>query len=340
MKSETIRRILIAGMSASTWLALVSSPAAAQSFDCRKATTAIEKMICADADLSALDEQMARAFTDARKGVDASAIGQVAWLRNIRNRCATVDCLKGAYTERIAYLRNVSPDGALSLDGLAGEWTWLEGTQFGESSLTIENVTSAGFNFDISASSGAHTGQIEGTAVKNGAQAIFTDDEVKCEVRFSRKGDRLLVSTSSECSRMGGMGVMFAGEYAKGNLAPRTATLTELGVLASNVTEQAFAALVGNDYQLFVSSFQLRSDDDDQDGLGTKVASGSVRGLSTFMEAIVMSRADGTILAAVIDDDVVKYFSNDAAFKTKLPKTIDAWRERFAAKKVILPLVK
>jgi len=98
MKSKTIFRVLIAYLSANTPLAIDSS-AVAQSFDCRKATTGVEKMVCADADLSKLDEQMARAFTDARRNVNVDVIGQVAWLKNVRNRCANADCLKEAYQE-------------------------------------------------------------------------------------------------------------------------------------------------------------------------------------------------------------------------------------------------
>ena len=133
---------------------------------------------------------------------------------------------------------------------------------------------------------------------------------------------------------MGGMGVTFDGEYANGKIEAIAPTLSALGILAGHITEEAFSALVGNYYHLFLSSFQLRSDEDDLDGLGAKVVSGGVRGLYILTEAIVMSRSDGTILAAVIDDDVVRYFSNDARFKQKLPATIDKWRQRFAKKKV------
>jgi uncharacterized protein len=110
-----IFRVLIVWLSTGTLLA--SSPAAAQSFDCRKATTAVERMICADAELSTLDEQMAQAFTDARQHVETSVIGQLAWLKNVRNRCAHVECLKDAYQKRIAHLDTLSP--VVRADGYA-----------------------------------------------------------------------------------------------------------------------------------------------------------------------------------------------------------------------------
>jgi uncharacterized protein len=102
-----IFRVLIVWLSTGTLLA--SSPAEAQSFDCRKATTAVERMICADAELSTLDEQMAQAFSDARQHVETSVIGQPAWLKNVRNRCANVECLKDTYQKRIAHLDTLSP---------------------------------------------------------------------------------------------------------------------------------------------------------------------------------------------------------------------------------------
>ena len=40
-------------------------PAQAASFDCGKTSTAVEKMICADAELSKLDEKMAAAYAEA-----------------------------------------------------------------------------------------------------------------------------------------------------------------------------------------------------------------------------------------------------------------------------------
>jgi len=335
MTNETIRRVLMAYLSAGAMLATISSPVAAQSFDCRKATTAVEKMICANGELSLLDEQLARAFTDARKSVAASAIGQVAWLRDVRNQCASVDCLKAAHQARIAVLKKQSPVAPLSIDRLAGEWTRVGDTPADPSTLTISNATTTGFAFEVSAASGGNSGIIEGVAVRDDAEAVFKDRETKCNVRFSWGSDYLFLSPSPDCLSMGGMGVTFHGEYRKGKVERRTPTLTELGILAANVTEKAFSALVGKDYELFLSRFHLRSDETDLDGLGAKVVSGGVRGLYTFMEAIVMSRSDGTILAALIDDDVVKYFSNDAKFKTKLPITIDKWRGNFADKKVI-----
>ncbi len=336
MKRETILRLLTAGVSACVVNA-VGASATAQSFDCGKAMTAVEKMICADADLSKLDTDMAQAFKAARRTLDVAAIGQVAWLKDVRNRCATAGCLRDAYRKRIADLGSLN--SPWSTEGLAGEWTRLGDAPYAGASLSILSVTATGFAFELAASSGAHSGLIEGTAVKSAAGAAFIDDQTKCEVRFRRVGDRLVVSTSPKCASMGGMGVTFDGEFATGDAKSRTVTLTELGVLTRNVSEKDFAALVGEAYDAFTSSFQMVYEQKDVDGLGARVSSGAVQGLFTIAEAIVMSRPDGTIYAAVIDDGVVKYFSSDPGFKNKLPKTIEAWRERFAELKVVFASV-
>ncbi len=350
MTNDTTRRIL-AAVAVITVTAAVST-SAGQSFDCRKATTAVEQMVCGDAALSRLDEQMARAFIEARTRVEATTIRQAAWLKDVRNRCTNVDCLNAAYERRITELGSMgratpatgapkqSPAAARSTDEWAGEWTRRGDTPNVSSSLTISNVTPAGFDFEMSASSGAHTGEIEGVAVRGAAGIMFKQEEANCEVRFGRRSGRVVVATSEGCASMGGMGVTFDGEYGKVNIATHEATLTELGVLAGTVTEDAFSVLVGADYRLFVSSFQLLSDEQDLDGLRAKVVTGSVRGMSTVVEAIVMSRSDGTILAAVIDGEVVKYFTNDAKFTRRLPATIDRWRERFSEKNVIFASVK
>ena len=335
MKRETIQCLLTACVSACA-VSVFAAPAAAQSFDCAKAKTAVEKTICADADLSRLDNDMGQAFKAARSTLAASAIGQAAWLKNVRNICTTAACLRDAYRKRIADLGTLN---VWSIEGLAGQWTRLNDVPYERAVLSIDSVSAAGFAFELSATNGAQSGEIDGTAVKRGAGAALVDDETKCEVKFGRLGVRLVVSTSPTCASMGGMAVTFDGEFARGDVKSRTVTLTERGVLARNVSEKDFGALVGNAYDAFTSSFQMVSGEKDADGLGAKVASGAVRGMFTVVEAIVMSRPDGKVYAAVIDGDVVKYFSNDPDFTNKLPKTIAAWRERFADLKVVFASV-
>lgn len=76
------------------------------SFDCTKAATKVEKMICADAELSRLDEEIAKSCQDAlpdSSAADTMQQGQRDWLQQ-RNQCEDTACLKKAYEERKAVL--------------------------------------------------------------------------------------------------------------------------------------------------------------------------------------------------------------------------------------------
>lgn len=79
----------------------------APSFDCTKAGTSQERLICGDRELSKLDVQMAVAYADARrKSTDADALKaeQKQWLKNTQRSCSDKVCLVAVYTSRIAEL--------------------------------------------------------------------------------------------------------------------------------------------------------------------------------------------------------------------------------------------
>lgn len=81
------------------------------SFDCAKASTRTEKMICADGELSGLDGELARAYRGALAKTDSAAslkTEQHAWLTNQRNKCFDVACLREAYEKRLAGLKELA----------------------------------------------------------------------------------------------------------------------------------------------------------------------------------------------------------------------------------------
>ena len=95
------------------WLAL---SAQAASFDCDKAQSKVEKLICSDPELSKLDENLGEEFQYARRfnfelpkvpeGQDSALVKeQKHWLRE-RKRCADSACLKSAYEKRLEVLSN------------------------------------------------------------------------------------------------------------------------------------------------------------------------------------------------------------------------------------------
>ena len=98
-----------------------SSPVTAASFACDKGASSVEKMICADPELSGLDEYLGRYYAAARTTlVNAEAClaaDQRNWLRTSRNVCKDAACLRQKYLGRLAVLDALQP-GASSLRSL------------------------------------------------------------------------------------------------------------------------------------------------------------------------------------------------------------------------------
>jgi uncharacterized protein len=81
--------------------------ARAAGFDCAKAATPTEKLICGDPQLSQLDGQLAHAYRRALEGAgdpDKLRTEQHTWLRTERNACADAACLKKVYAQRLTAL--------------------------------------------------------------------------------------------------------------------------------------------------------------------------------------------------------------------------------------------
>lgn len=92
---------------------------AAASFDCAKASSRQEKLICGDQQLSAADEELARAY---RKALDLSPDKeglkkqQQSWIKTGRDACTDTVSMLAAYKDRIAALegsQKKSPQDAL-----------------------------------------------------------------------------------------------------------------------------------------------------------------------------------------------------------------------------------
>ena len=80
------------------------------SFDCAKASTQSEQLICSDGALANLDHTLAGVYTAARSRVPDKAglkDAQNKWRREVRDACGDVACMKGAYEDRIAHLQEL-----------------------------------------------------------------------------------------------------------------------------------------------------------------------------------------------------------------------------------------
>lgn len=106
-----MRRLIPALVLAAT-CAAVAMPAAAASFDCRKARTSDEKAICANRDLNDQDVRMDQLYGITRHLVPMGGRGAImddqrAWLQARKQCGANQACLKRSYDGRIRQLNTV-----------------------------------------------------------------------------------------------------------------------------------------------------------------------------------------------------------------------------------------
>jgi len=89
-----------------------ATPPVSASFDCKAASSAAEKKICADAELADRDRRMAVLFAELqRESPDKKneiRDEQRAWLKE-RDACDDGDCIRNAYASRIGYLLSAMP---------------------------------------------------------------------------------------------------------------------------------------------------------------------------------------------------------------------------------------
>ena len=86
---------------------LLISPGMAASFDCSKASNPYEKAVCANSNLSSLDDQLAVVYKNARaKSADPEALRktQIDWIKATRQCASDTSCIEKAYKDRIVAL--------------------------------------------------------------------------------------------------------------------------------------------------------------------------------------------------------------------------------------------
>lgn len=121
--------------------------ASAASFDCARASTKVEKMICSIPTLSGLDEQLDAQFKQNIKEVHESKSllhEQKLWLVNTRNMCVDSDCLRMAYIARIDRLKTIASlrkgtKCVITDKKLLGNWIGNGDGDFEEMAFTFED---------------------------------------------------------------------------------------------------------------------------------------------------------------------------------------------------------
>ena len=318
-------------------LLVLSTSGYAAGFDCSKAALAAEKAVCADSTLSGMDSALSTMWKQTLAGGgDAPTLkaAQRDWLKQ-RDSCGSDNaCLSKRYRERMLAL-----DGAL---GPANRWqqTWkLDSDNPGVDGELTFTGSAPKLHFEIAANSGGNDGGFAGDIVLNGEHGRFRNAS-GCQLDFTREGERVVVNQNGDplnCDA--GQGVYYAGSYVTAlRLASRPeADLLSLQVLADKTQNAAAHALLGKDYDVLVDCANVQGGGDDLDGLGAEVRTLWVNGLASTNAAIVMTRHDQLWIGLLVFDGDqlrMRYYSNVAAWKHRVPKTIQAWHDGNANKDI------
>lgn len=217
---------------------------------------------------------------------------------------------------------------------------WQRNLRMNEASLDITGFNGDSLQFTLFASSGGNMGEVDGSAEVRGRKAYFSVED--CEMEFELLGDSAIILQQEEGLCFAGLGVTYSGIYINEKYlqAKKEEDLEDLGLLDKSA-DSLLRQLTGSDYDLFVKSTQLSSENEDLDKFGAKVLASGVRGLFTTMENMIIYTPKGDMWAAVINlepDSVFKdkmngkvyYYTNRADYAQKLPRTIDQWRSRFS----------
>lgn len=171
---------------------LATAATVTPSFDCGRATTEVERTICADADLALRDRAMAIVYAKRPTSSAWLMRTQQRWLAE-RNRCGTRDCLLLAYDRGLSQLassisfaesyRHESYSGSLSVMPVAAGWH-------------LFSIGKAGY---------AATGE---SVMADAAGLIYMQDgvglwQVKagCSLQIARSGTRWLVTHDHTCAK-------------------------------------------------------------------------------------------------------------------------------------------
>lgn len=193
------------------------SEAWAASFDCGKASTPIEKAVCADSALSEMDGLLGKAYKSAlasaqdRSGLKAE---QKGWLAQ-RDQCHDVVCLKSVYQARITALQTSSA----VRNGITGTYKVKNDRDSFYGEVQVLKVAEDKIKFSMNVVYRMNTGELSGEIPLIGNGAVYSDAEWgECTVRFTFVERRLEVIQKGGCGM--GLNVSGSGSYKLVSAAP------------------------------------------------------------------------------------------------------------------------
>lgn len=192
-------------------LPAIALAVAAPSFDCTRATTKVEKMICADPELATMDAAVGLAYRGRRSLQERR--DQRQWLKQ-RDTCADRECLIATYEERMmlffpdrgAQVRNYRSDdndGRLSILPTSNGWYAFS---------VVGQWRTAGGSVNIAMAGGAFR------LDKSGRASRAPAGEMDCGWRIEKlRGDRWLVRSwpGSQDPACGGHNATIDGIYGR-----------------------------------------------------------------------------------------------------------------------------
>jgi uncharacterized protein len=188
----------------------------AASFNCTKATTFVEKAICADAALSDLDDQVGQSYKRAlthTKEPETLRAQQRTWLHKQRNTCQDVPCLRQAYVSRLTALDALSAKGpTVPSGGVTGTYTTIGGE------LRIQELHGGTIRFQVFATWKMNTGEAAGEAPLQGQIATYVNKEEDCAFTFQFTLKQVHVTQAGSCGM--GLNVSAGGTYSLSSSTP------------------------------------------------------------------------------------------------------------------------
>ncbi len=211
----TINRYLLVAT-----LSMMSFHAQGAGFNCAKASTPIEKTICADAKLSDLDGFLRVAYKEALSNTSnptALKAEQQKWLKSVRNTCPLgTDCLNQVYTARLTELEFLS-HATEKLPAISSEY---QRKPDKTASISVQDLNTGQFHITGNATwvgnaetGNVNTGELDGTFPLNGNTLHYSsgDNEFDCKLTLTFAKKSLTVTNDN--GNCGGHNVSFNGEY-------------------------------------------------------------------------------------------------------------------------------
>lgn len=204
-------RVILCGLVAALGSLAWSPSASAASFDCTKASTRAERLICSTPELSVRDEIVARLFKAAAARDPAGDVrrAQRKWISDEQQPCADVQCLRDAYDDRFTTLAPDAPTSLVQRFVRKGDTGELDIVQVGEWVYFTVNAV-----WDDGRPGAVYSGEATGLAKLAGGQVHYVVDD-DCALTLTPTPNGPWRIREQGCEASWGLNVTLAGAYSK-----------------------------------------------------------------------------------------------------------------------------